>query len=679
MKKSRIVMIATIIVVLAMLIPSFDNLVTTGHGQSRGSSNTTSGSARDVLTSDVSVSVLAPAISTSLGDSKAIQQFMSFSMSDEHGQPLAGVSVEGLVPNPVENGGGYSMILLGMTNSDGSFVANNMSILQRISSTWSKVIGTLNSSESGPSILVLLTYNDQNGTYLKESSINIFPGQVLEGYSAKLHASFDLNAEPTIHSDPSQLSPQISTDSGPGPLPPPPTTEGSYWVQVRNDIPQDQYGNAIKEQVPVAWEDLQGGAYGLITATGSVSQTCEWHLGIALGAGGFSTSTNLVGGTIWSTNDYWGNTIDKETGGSAYLYMNAYVEGTEFQEYTWSAYMCSRFGLDCGTPTNTYQYDIAALEPDMLSSEQINLYPQTNGLPQDMSYINSNFQYTHYNTYTGEGTSPSSPTTVQITSYDVIGHYSGSSTSTYVNIAMDLGIILALALDWEVALPATIIVGLVGSITTTTTSSFLDYFHCDAPSGYSIQVNVAVGSINYQLPSGSSVPIPLFGVQAIASAPPPPPPPPPPPGGCILSGTNVSVSYGVTVPVQDLMVGEHILSYDPVTEKFFENKVTSINVTNVTSVLNIDNGLLFVSGMHDQPIYVLLPNGMPEWIMVGNLTTSDSILSPLNGTWVPVTSLQMVSGNFTVYEINGQKMFYQSGYMRFTYLANGLLLDRKVG
>ena len=130
--------------------------------------------------------------------------------------------------------------------------------------------------------------------------------------------------------------------------------------------------------------------------------------------------------------------------------------------------------------------------------------------------------------------------------------------------------------------------------------------------------------------------------------------------------------------VQDLKIGERVLSYDPITAKFFENKVTNIGVTNTSSILNIDNGLLYVSGLRDQPIYAQLPNGTAEWIMVGNLTTFDHILNPLDGSWVPVSSIQTLTGNFTVYEINGKKMFYQDGHMRFTYLANGILLDKKM-
>ncbi len=152
---------------------------------------------------------------------------------------------------------------------------------------------------------------------------------------------------------------------------------------------------------------------------------------------------------------------------------------------------------------------------------------------------------------------------------------------------------------------------------------------------------------------------------------------PPSGGGCILNGTLVSVTKGNSIPVQDLKVGENILSYDPLTNSLFQNKVISINVTVASSILDLNHGLLYVSGMKDQPIYTLLPNGTAEWIMVGSLTALDKVLDPLNGTWIQINSIQALSGNFTVFDIVGQKMFNQSGHMRFTYLANEILLDAK--
>ncbi len=44
---------------------------------------------------------------------------------------------------------------------------------------------------------------------------------------------------------------------------------------------------------------------------------------------------------------------------------------------------------------------------------------------------------------------------------------------------------------------------------------------------------------------------------------------------------------------------------------------------------------------------------------------------------MPVTSIAVDNGNYMVYEISGSKLFLDNGYMRSTYIANGILLDVK--
>ncbi len=150
-------------------------------------------------------------------------------------------------------------------------------------------------------------------------------------------------------------------------------------------------------------------------------------------------------------------------------------------------------------------------------------------------------------------------------------------------------------------------------------------------------------------------------------------------GGCVLNGTLISTSMGHTVAVQDLQLGDKILSYNPLINKFIRDLVTNIKVSNVHTILNINNGMLYVSGLLDQPIYVKLWNGVDEWIMIGNLTTSDHILNPITSKWIPVNSIQTLKGNFTVFEITGSYQFYQDGHTRCDYIANGSLLDMKIG
>ncbi len=149
-------------------------------------------------------------------------------------------------------------------------------------------------------------------------------------------------------------------------------------------------------------------------------------------------------------------------------------------------------------------------------------------------------------------------------------------------------------------------------------------------------------------------------------------------GGCVLNGTLVSISRNQAIPVQELKVGQTLLSYNTKDGKLVQEKVTGINVSHVTSIIDVNNGLLYVSGTNDQPIYVTLPDGVQTWIMVGNLTTSDKLLDPLNSTWIPVNSVQVLHGNFTVYDVTGSKIFYENGYLRSNYITDGILLDKKM-
>lgn len=64
--------------------------------------------------------------------------------------------------------------------------------------------------------------------------------------------------------------------------------------------------------------------------------------------------------------------------------------------------------------------------------------------------------------------------------------------------------------------------------------------------------------------------------------------------------------------MQTLWVGDRVLFYNPLDGNFFENRITNITATEVHSILNIDNGLLYVSGLNDQPIYALFPDGTAE-------------------------------------------------------------------
>ena len=149
-------------------------------------------------------------------------------------------------------------------------------------------------------------------------------------------------------------------------------------------------------------------------------------------------------------------------------------------------------------------------------------------------------------------------------------------------------------------------------------------------------------------------------------------------GGCVLYGTNITLANGLTTQVQNLYKGEKILSYNTHTHKLFKDKVKQIIITNnVTSVIRIDN-FISLSGPNVQPVYVKTALGKNEWIFLGQITKGMSLYNPQNNTWVKVTNITIVIGHFTVYEVVGSKEFWAQGHKRSDYIANGILVDRKL-
>ncbi len=140
-------------------------------------------------------------------------------------------------------------------------------------------------------------------------------------------------------------------------------------------------------------------------------------------------------------------------------------------------------------------------------------------------------------------------------------------------------------------------------------------------------------------------------------------------GGCILNNTYITMVNGNQVQVQDIKVGDKILSYNYTTGQFLTAQVSNISISNTTNIIDVNNGLLFISGFNVQPILVKLKNGITEIIPVGQLNYGMEILMPLLHKWIPITSITLKTGSFTVYDIK------IVGGM--DYIANGILVIQK--
>ena len=141
-------------------------------------------------------------------------------------------------------------------------------------------------------------------------------------------------------------------------------------------------------------------------------------------------------------------------------------------------------------------------------------------------------------------------------------------------------------------------------------------------------------------------------------------------GGCLLSGTQIVLADNRTGQINELEAGDQVLGYSATSGAWVLETVTSNTHSFANQVLSIDNGLLKAT-LTDQPLYVR--NGTwTGWIRdPQDLIPGEQIFLPANGTWVNVTSLQILTGNFKVYdlEVSAPNDF----------VANGVLVGDKCG
>lgn len=142
-------------------------------------------------------------------------------------------------------------------------------------------------------------------------------------------------------------------------------------------------------------------------------------------------------------------------------------------------------------------------------------------------------------------------------------------------------------------------------------------------------------------------------------------------GGCVVAGTEITATTtGGQKRVEQLSQGDSVLGFDITSASWVKESVTSNSPTNVIAALSINNGLLTTT-LVDQPLYVR--NGTwTGWVHNPlDLSVGEQVYNPLTGSWTTITSLQLVTGSFTVYDL------------RVTapndFVANGLLTLDKIG
>ena len=136
-------------------------------------------------------------------------------------------------------------------------------------------------------------------------------------------------------------------------------------------------------------------------------------------------------------------------------------------------------------------------------------------------------------------------------------------------------------------------------------------------------------------------------------------------GGSVASGTLITMADGRKVPVQNIVVGDKLLGYDPTTCRFTVSVVTAIWTVSTDNMLVIhtDRGAPFRTDANPrQTLYVKTTTGFMGWLPVTQIKVGDELFTP--DGWIKVTAIDYIpSGHYTMYDIISTMPYFASGYL----------------
>ncbi len=127
-------------------------------------------------------------------------------------------------------------------------------------------------------------------------------------------------------------------------------------------------------------------------------------------------------------------------------------------------------------------------------------------------------------------------------------------------------------------------------------------------------------------------------------------------GGCFLESTPVLMSGGKTKPIEEIAVGEYILTrFSPINSQMVSARVAE-RFEHIVDTIIIVNKDLFIT-----PNHILWLNG--NWQPAENIKPGDKLMAD-QGNEVLVKTVEYQKGLFKVYNlrIDGQHTFFASGY-----------------
>ncbi len=138
-------------------------------------------------------------------------------------------------------------------------------------------------------------------------------------------------------------------------------------------------------------------------------------------------------------------------------------------------------------------------------------------------------------------------------------------------------------------------------------------------------------------------------------------------GNCLLPDTFILLSDKSEKKIQDIEIGDMVLSYDPISGKYLENKVISIDRKFVQGYLRINKTLKIT---HDHPLS--LSSGI--WKEAGEIVVGDSLYT-YDGKGNTVTSVEEISGRQVVFNLHLEKQcksYFADSYLVHDYYTKKL-------
>ena len=594
-------------------------------------------------------------------------QSITVTVQDPNRLGLENVSIEGFMQESPQQGHGFAPVFVGKSGTGGYFNVQNVSRLISMSQNWTSYERSHNSAFS-PYVMVFLTYNDSGKIYTKMTSIDLTPTEIINGesYHATARMAFDttnmLVRDKHVAVNVS-ATPYDITNPIPNPI-----SGGSYFYWYETNSSQVKSSNGGYLQIPLAVAEAYGSAEveteEIMTQT---SQDTTGEIVNPFSSSGWQVTTGASNGQ--NSNSYYIGPISQTTpvtNGWNYAYIDGYVTVANFDLW----YVSSDIVMNLG------EYQTLVGITDIATSGSNIVGGFGNSEPTYQGGVSAFYNYNSISNSDPINGENGWYYVSSLTLYNQVSNY-----GQLAGIVLAIGALALAVASAGVSIPATagIIVSALGiapSIISWGSSSSTDIegsVEYSTNNGATPQAYVEYTDQPFTFGS-NTVNVPILSVYVYGQ-----PTSGGGGGGCVITGTNITLSNGSTVPVQDLKPGMKTLSYDTATNLYINTTVSSVHETNVTRYIEV-NHLIGISGFSDQPIYVMFQNGSTGWTLLGSLNYTMKVFDALNGTWMPVISIELIVHNASVYDVVTAKQFIVNGHTTVIndYIANGMLLDKKI-